>query len=87
MTAGIKKYRSIIKIKKHNYIVLSAKAKLNSVKGLISKVLIYSYINHDNFVSVNVSREYNEIKKEIENPETSVKKKHAKKWCRNNSGK
>ena len=35
--------------------------------------LIDSYINHDEFVSVNnVLREYYEMKKEIKNPETSV---------------
>ena len=30
------------------------------------------YINHDEFFSVNVLREYNEMKQEIKNPETSV---------------
>ena len=35
---------------------------------LISKTLIDSYINHDEFVSVNnLSREYNEIKIVIKN--------------------
>ena len=31
---------------------------------LISKALIDSYINHDEFVSVNVSRKYNKMKEE-----------------------
>ena len=39
---------------------------------LISKALIDSYINHDEFVSVNVSRKYNKIKEEIKNPENAV---------------
>ena len=42
ITAGIKKYRSIIKQKrkKHNNIVLLTKTKLNNTEVLISKVLI-----------------------------------------------
>ena len=43
ITAGIKKYRSIIKKKKkkkHDKIVLLAKSKLNSIKVVTSKVLI-----------------------------------------------
>ena len=39
ITAGIKKYQSIIK-------------KLNYIEVFISKPLIDSYINHDEFVSV-----------------------------------
>ena len=47
-----------------------AKTKLNSIKVLISKTLIDSYIKYDEFVSVNnVLREYNEMKEEIKNPE------------------
>ena len=44
ITAGIKKYRSIIKKKKKKLdkIVLLAKSKLNSIEVLISKVLIDS---------------------------------------------
>ena len=50
-------------MKKHDKTVLLAKSKL--------KALIDSYINHDEFVSVNnVLREYYETK--VENPETSV---------------
>ena len=52
ITAGIKKYESIIKKrrKQHNHILLLTKTKLNSIKVLISKALIDSYINHDKFV-------------------------------------
>ena len=62
ITAGIKKYKSIIKKnkKKHVKIVLLGKAKLNIMEVLISKSLIDSYITHDEFASVNnVLREYN----------------------------
>ena len=42
------------------------KDKLNTIEVLVSKVLINSYISHDEFVSVNnVLREYNEIKEDI----------------------
>ena len=74
MAAGIKKYESTIKKnKKYDEIVLLRKTKLDVIEVLISKALIDSYINHDEFVLVNnVLREYNEIKEEIKNPETSV---------------
>ena len=65
ITAGIKKCKSVIKKKrkKHNYTVLLAK----------TKALKYSYINHDEFVSVNnLLKEYNEMKEEIKNPENTV---------------
>ena len=46
---------------------------LHTVKGLVSKALTDSYITRVEFVSVNVVlREYNEMRKEIKNPETSV---------------
>ena len=42
------------------------KAKLDTVKVLVSKALINLYINHDKLVSVNnVLREYNNMKEEI----------------------
>ena len=52
ITAGIKKYRSIIKKKKkkHDKIVLLAKSELNSIEVLISKALTDSNISHDEFV-------------------------------------
>ena len=61
------------KKKKHDKIVLLGKDKLNTIEVLISKSLIDLYISHEEFVSVNnVLREYNKIKKEIKNSETSV---------------
>ena len=39
---------------------------------MISKALIDSYNNHEEFVSVNMLREDNETKEEIKNHETSV---------------
>ena len=53
ITAGIKKYKSIIKKKnkKHEKIVLLAKTKSNSIKVLISRTLIDSnYISLNEFV-------------------------------------
>ena len=63
ITAGIKNYEAIIKKKKAwSYNVIS---KLNLIEVLIYKDLIDSYINHDEFVSVNnVLKEYSEIKEE-----------------------
>ena len=75
ITAGTKKYKSIIKKKKkkHVKILLLGKDKLNTVEVLISKTLINLYISHGKFISVNnVLREYYEMKKEIKNPPTSV---------------
>ena len=72
-TAGIKKYKSIIKKKKRKYdkTVLLAKSKLNSIKVLISKDLIDSVISHDEFVLINnVLKEYNEMKEKIKNLKT-----------------
>ena len=58
--------------KKHDKIVLLAVSKLNSIEALISKSLIDSVISHDEFVLVNnVLQEYNEIKEEIKNLNTS----------------
>ena len=43
--------------------VLLVKTKLNTIEVLVSKALIDSYINHDEFVSINnVLREYKEMK-------------------------
>ena len=71
ITAGIKKYKSVIQKKKKDYKrVLLGKDKLNTNKVLNSRALIDLYISHDEFVSVNVLREY--YMKEINNPETSV---------------
>ena len=63
--AGIKKYKSISKKKKkkHNKIVFLRKSKLNSIEVLISRVLIDSIINHDEFVLINnVLKECDDMK-------------------------
>ena len=70
ITAGIKKYKSIIKKQKKNHdkILLLPKSKLNSIEVLIFKALIDSVIIYDNFFSINnVLKEYKEMKKEIIN--------------------
>ena len=77
ITAGIKKYKSIIKKKKtkHDKIALLGKEMLNTIEALMSEPLVVSYASYNKFVSVNnVLREYKKkiIKKEIINPETSV---------------
>ena len=55
ITAGIKKYKPIIKKKKkkHDKIVSLAKSELNSKEELISKVLVDSNISHDELVLIN----------------------------------
>ena len=68
MTAGIKKYKLIIKKRKHDEIVLLAKRKLSSIEVLISKVLVDSNISHDEFVLINnVLKEFYKPKEEIKN--------------------
>ena len=62
------------KRKKHDEIVLLAKAKLNTIEVLVSKDLIKSYVNHDKLISVNnVLREYDEMKEKIKNLNNAVK--------------
>ena len=73
ITAGIKKYKSIIKKKKkkHDKIVLLAKFKLHSIEVLISKALINSNISHDEFVSINNElKKYDDTKEKIKNLKT-----------------
>ena len=73
MTAGSKKYKSIIKQKKkkHDKIVLLAKSKLNNKEILISKALNDSVVSHDEFVLIsNMLKEYNEMKEETKNLKT-----------------
>ena len=68
ITAGVKKYKSIIKKKKkkHDKIVLLAKSKLNSIEVLISKALIDSNISHDEFVLINnVLKKFYDMNEEI----------------------
>ena len=64
ITAGTKKYKSIInkKKKKHHKIVLIAKSNLNRIKVSISNVSIDSNISPDDFVLINnVLKEYYEM--------------------------
>ena len=76
LIAEIKTYKSIImkKNKKQDKIVSLTKTMLNTIKVLISKSLIDSYNNHDDFVSVNnVLQEYYEMKnKLIKSPRNAV---------------
>ena len=62
ITAGIKKYKSIIRKEKkeHDKIVLLAKSKLKSVEVLISKALI-----DDFFLTNDVLIEFYDMKEEI----------------------
>ena len=49
------------------------KLKLNTTKVFIFKALIDSYINWDEFVSVNIElRDYNDMKLEIKNPKNAA---------------
>ena len=69
ITAGIKKYKSIIKKKKkkHDKIILLGKSKLNKIEVLISKALVDSVISHDELVLINELKEYEVMKEEIKN--------------------
>ena len=70
ITAGIKKYKLIIKKKKkkHDKILLLEKSKFNNVEVLISKALTNSNIIHDEFLLINkMLQEYDDVKKEIKN--------------------
>ena len=65
ITAGTKKYKSVIK---HDKTVLLAKSNLESIEVLISKSLIDSNISNDEFVSMNnVLKEYEKMREEIKN--------------------
>ena len=46
------------------------KSKLNSIDVSISKALIESNISHDEFVLINVLKEYDDMKEEIKNSKT-----------------
>ena len=68
ITAGIKKYKSVItkKKKKHNKIRFLVKSKLSKIGFLISKALIDSVISHDEFILINnFLKEYIKLKEEI----------------------
>ena len=66
VTAGIKKYKLIIKKKKKKH------DKLNSIEVLISNALTNSNISHDEFVLINNElKEHDDMKDEINNLKTS----------------
>ena len=61
------------KKKKHDKIVLLKISKFNTIRVLVTKSLMDSYIIHYEFILVNnILREYNKMKKEIKNSETFV---------------
>ena len=68
ITAGIIKYKSIIKKRKKEdgKIVLLTKFKLKRIEVLTSKALVDSNISHDEFVLINnVLKELNDMREEI----------------------
>ena len=48
--------------------MLLGKDKLNTIELLISKVLIELYISHDEYILVNILREFNGTKEETKKP-------------------
>ena len=73
ITAGITKYKSITEKKKnkHDKIVLLARTTLNSMEVLIFRGLIDSNVSHVKFALINVLKEYDGMKHEINNLKTS----------------
>ena len=74
VTAGIKKYQSIIKKKKkkHGKIVLLTKSILNSMEVLISKAFTDLNISHDELVLINnVLKKFYHMREEIKIPITN----------------
>ena len=79
ITARIKTYNSIIKKKKKTLdkILSLVKSKLNSVEILISKPLVDSNVNHDEFVLINnVPKKFDDNKEEIKNFKLYIKLWH-----------
>ena len=72
ITTGMKKNKSIIKKKKKkdDKIVLLAESRLNKVEVLISNALIDPNISHDEFVLINVLKQYDKMKEQIKNLKT-----------------
>lgn len=67
MIAEIKQFKSIIKEKKYDEIVLLEKTKLDIIEVLISKTLIDSNLS-DDCISVNdIIEEFNDMKEAIKN--------------------
>ena len=76
ITAGIKKYKSIIKKKKkkHDKILSLTKSKLSSLEVLISKSFIDSSISHDEFEWINnVLKQFYDMKEKIQNSNDKLK--------------
>ena len=70
---SLQKLKNKKKGKNRNNILLLVNNKLNTTKSLISRALIVSYINHDEFVLVNnLLREFDEIKEKIKNSQNAV---------------
>ena len=73
ITVGIKNIRKKRKLvimkkkKERSKIVFLAKTMLNTLEGLVSNALIDSGISHDELVSVNVLKKYDDMKEEIKN--------------------
>ena len=55
------------KKKERSKIVFLSKTMLNTLEGLVSNALIDSGISHDELVSVNVLKKYDDMKEEIKN--------------------
>ena len=75
ITAGIKKYNSLIKKKKrkHDKLVFSARTKLNGTEVLVFRVLVDWYISHNEFAFVNnVSKKYDDMQETIKNLKAST---------------
>ena len=64
--------------------MLLAKTKLNTIKVLIYKALINSYIIiHEEFVSLNnVLKDFNKTKEDIKNPKNAVEYYDIQKLCK-----
>ena len=58
-----------------------AKSKLKIIKVLISKALIDSNINHDEFVLINVLKEFYDMKEEIKNSNDKRLYKRMSHYC------
>lgn len=73
ITVETKKCKAIINRnkKKHGKIGLPGKPKLNTIKYLMFKALIDSYISHDEFVSVKYALTYDDTKEEIKDLKSS----------------
>ena len=58
-----------------------AKSKLKIIKVLISKALIDSNINHDEFILINVLKEFYDMKEEIKNSNDKRLYKRISSYC------